>query len=159
MKTSNKNRTPEINRFLNYIEREKTAIRRELNSVIAQYKNELIEARKENQKYSDKIDTLKVNNQRLQTKLVVLESQNNQFVDASRSLLPKIRINPNGPECTPRWFSTGKWWSRETGGLDAEFVTEMTTDEIIEAVDFYGKTELPLMLPRSNRDIHDSKPE
>jgi hypothetical protein len=142
----------ETTRFLNHIERERNKIRRDLNAQIEIEQGNLrtqyiarTTAERDLQLATARINTL-------ESELAVLRPANDSLLQSARTLLPKIRVNiyTNSTSCTPRWFRTGKWWSRETGGLDPEFVAEMTADEISEAVDFYGKTELPLMLPRSN---------
>lgn len=145
----------EVTRFLNHITREQDKIRNELNAQI--------EIEQSNVKTQYDARTMAERDLRfaqetivrLQAKIAVLEPQTESLLASARALLPKIRVNiyTNSEKCTPRWFGSGKWWSRETGGLDPEFVSEMTADEISEAVDFYGKTELPLMLPKSNRQM------
>lgn len=142
----------EITRFLNHIKREQNKIRTEYESKISVLKTELENQKNlfarsvyENITASNKIESLEKQKSEMQPIF-------NRLLNASRALLPKIRININGKTCTPRWFESGKWWSRETGGLDPDFIAEMTIPEISEAIEFYGTTNEPLMLPKSNRD-------
>jgi hypothetical protein len=143
----------ETTRFLNHIEREMTKTRTELSSKIAIEHQALESERSARIAAERELETLRANNAALESGLASAKKQADSMLSAARTLLPKIRVNiyANSTKCTPRWFKTGKWWSRETGGLDPEFVAEMTADEIQEAIDFYGTTELPLMLPKSHR--------
>ena len=146
-------RSTEITRFLNHIEREQDKIRTELSSKIA-IKHQTLESERSARIAAEReLEMLRAKNIVLETGLASAKTQADSMLSAARALLPKIRVNiyANSTKCTPRWFKTGKWWSRETGGLDPEFVAEMTADEIQEAIDFYGTTELPLMLPKSHR--------
>jgi len=139
-------RSTETTRFLNHIEREQNKISTELTRKIAIERSARIAAERE-------LESMLAKNAALNTALASTTLTAESMLSAARALLPKIRVNiyANSTKCTPRWFKTGKWWSRETGGLDADFVAEMTAEEIQEAVDFYGSTELPLMLPKSHR--------
>ena len=143
----------EITRFLNHIEREQNKTRTELNLKIAVERAAVESERSARISAERELDALRAKNAALDTALASVKLTAESMLSAARILLPKIRVNiyANSTKCTPRWFKTGKWWSRETGGLDADFVAEMTADEIQEAVDFYGSTELPLMLPKSHR--------
>ena len=146
-------RSTEITRFLNHIEREQKKIRIELSSKIAIEHQALESERSARIAAERELEKLRAKNIVLETGLVSVKTQADSMLSAARALLPKIRVNiyANSTKSTPRWFKTGKWWSRETGGLDSEFVAEMTADEIQEAIDFYGTTELPLMLPKLHR--------
>lgn len=143
----------EITRFLNHIEREQTQIRTNLSAKIT-IEHQAMELERSARIAAEReLETLRAKTTALEADFVSAKTQAASMLSATRALLPKIRVNiyANSTKCTPRWFKTGKWWSRETGGLDPEFVAEMTTDEIQEAIDFYGTTELPLMLPKSHR--------
>ena len=144
--------TPELNRFLNYIEREQNKIRTEYKNelLLANYRTEV--AKSETSHIKQQLATVSVKLNTIEPELETVRLRNTEMMCALRLLLPKIRVNVNGKKCTPRWFKSGKWWSRETGGLEESFINEMTEDEITEAAYFYGKTELSLMLPSSNRD-------
>jgi hypothetical protein len=146
-------RSTETTRFLNHIEREQDKMRTEMSLKIAAERAVVDSERSLRISAERELDTLRAKNAALDTALASATLTAESMLSAARALLPKIRVNiyANSTECTPRRFKTGKWWSRETGGLDADFVAEMTAGEIQEAVDFYGSTELPLMLPKSHR--------
>jgi hypothetical protein len=145
------NRTTETTRFLNHIEREYNKISEELNQKIV-IEHAAIEAERSTRISAEReLEILRKKNAALETELTSATQIAESVLSAARALLPKMRVNVNISTCTPRWFKTGKWWSRETGGLDPEFVAEMTDGEILETLDFYGATELPLMLPKSRR--------
>ena len=146
-------RSTETTRFLNHIEREQNKISTELTRKIA-IEHAALEAERSARIAAEReLESMRAKNTALDTALSSTTLTAESMLSAARALLPKIRVNiyANSTKCTPRWFKTGKWWSRETGGLDADFVAEMTAEEIQEAVDFYGSTELPLMLPKSHR--------
>jgi hypothetical protein len=145
----------ELARFLNHIERDQELIRRDAQTTIDQRDFDLKKTNSELTSTKWKLESATEKIARLESELADLKPQNENLLNAARILLPKIRVNiyQNSTQSTPRWFKSGKWWSRETGGLDADFVATLTADEIQEAVEFYGKTELPLMLPRSHREI------
>jgi multidrug efflux pump subunit AcrA (membrane-fusion protein) len=146
-------RSTETTRFLNHVEREQNKIRTKLNLKIAVERAAVDSERSARISAERELHALRAKNAALDTALASATLTAESMLSAARALLPKIRVNiyTNSTKCTPHWFKTGKWWSRETGGLDADFVAEMTADEILEAFDFYGSTELPLMLPRSHR--------
>jgi hypothetical protein len=146
-------KSTEVTRFLNHIEREKTAIKTELNQKISLLKTDLQAEMSAHATAELKLQGAQEKIGVYETEIAALREQNEKLLSASRLLLPKIRVNiyENSTACTPRFFRTGKWWSRETGGLEPDFVTEMTADEIEECVNFYGKTEMQLMLPKSKR--------
>jgi hypothetical protein len=56
---------------------------------------------------------------------------------------------------TPRWFTTQKWWSRETGGLSADEIADLNDIETMEALEFYSRETTPLLLQKSKRDEHE----
>lgn len=140
--------TTETTRFLNGIERERIAAARTIKIAADDFNHEQEERIAAENECARLRERLAVACTATATATAVAA----RFEAAARMLLPKLRADIySGATTTPRWFESGKWWSRETGGLDVEFVTEMTSGEILEATEFYGKTELPLMLPRSRR--------
>lgn len=143
----------ETTRFLNHIERKQNKIRAELTLKLKTERAARIAERAARIATERELESMRAKNAALDTALASTTLTAESMTAAVRKLVPKIRVNiyANSTKCTPRWFKTGKWWSRETGGLDADFVATMTADEIQEAVDFYGSTELPLMLPKSHR--------
>jgi hypothetical protein len=140
-------------RFLNHIERERQHIcdvfNAKLSIAISANDRAQAELRETDRRLTDSVS--RGNN--TATALFAVQAKNKSILDAARSILSKMRVNIYvAGKCTPRWFKTGKWWSRETGGLTDDFIAEMTDDEVLEAIEFYGKPDSPLMLPSSNRD-------
>lgn len=150
---TNKKLSTETVRFLNHIEREIGRATEPLRKKIdiatyrAEHAEEIIGIQRE------ELERTEFERKKAAEALRVSTGISTALLAASRELLKKLRVNIyTGKTSTPRWFRSGKWWSRETGGLEPEFIAEMTDDEIVEAVEFYANTELPLMLPSSNRN-------
>jgi hypothetical protein len=143
----------ELRRFLNHIERDQDKITTELNAQISIEQQEHRAEQDRRIEAENSLHSVTIRVKKLETDLASAKTQSDALLSAARALLPKIRVNiyTNSTQSTPRWFKTGKWWSRETGGLDADFVATLTNDELTEAMEFYGTTELPIVLPKSHR--------
>jgi hypothetical protein len=143
----------ETKRFLNHIERKIDIATAELENKNFFLEKSLSTAKCENEKLLHKINSTNATFNEIAAALGEMECRYRKLISAVSRLIPKIRVDIwTGKTSTPRYFESGKWWSRETGNLDAEFVSEMTNEEKIEAVDFYSTTELPFMAKPSMRD-------
>lgn len=151
------NLSTETKRFLNHIERERDVIVESYESTINHLNSRVQTTELKLKKNEYMLNNMTEELTKHRAEILLLTEKYNKLMNATTNLIPKIRVDIySGKTTTPRWFESGKWWDRETGGLDNEFVAEMTEDEKIEAIDFYGKTKLKLMLPRSNRDLNDN---
>lgn len=142
----------EITRFLNHVERENDKIRTELSSKIATEHQSFESERFARISAERELEILREKNIALEAGIALSKVKTDSILSAARAIIPRLRVNiyTNSTKSTPRWFKTGKYWSRETGAIDPKFVAEMTVEEIQEGLEFYGRTELPLMLPISH---------
>lgn len=150
---SDKKLSSETVRFLNHIEREIANRTKKTNAEVSRLKYELDQANSDNRQLARQIAATNQTFDEMATSFSEMELKYKLAIQAITHLLPKIRVDIwRGNRSTPRYFKSEKWWPRETGNLDVEFVSEMTDAEKIEAIDFYGTTELPFMAKPSMRD-------
>jgi len=147
----------EVTRFLNYVNNAQNKIKDELNHTIAIKNYEIVRLQTELQNANRTLQSNSISINALDTDNKKLLNDYNKLLSSVTKLIPKLRVNiyENNNKCTPRFFKTGKWWSRETGGLMPDFVSDLIPEEIQEVIEFYGTTELPLMLPKSKRQIKE----
>lgn len=140
-------------RFLNHLEREKQSAVQPLKSKIRALQLDCEELKRSERFASAENCVLLERVRTLESQLETTEIKTDMFLDRIRKLLGKLRIDIySGKTSTPRWFKTGKWWSRERGGFDHDEINDLTQDELIEAFEFYCDTDLPFLLRSSMRD-------
>jgi hypothetical protein len=140
-------------RFLNHIENRISAAVTTVSDRADLYERNYIAAIHEEKKLFSENETLKKTIEVLESKLSETKINTEYFLGSIKKLLMKLRIDIySGKTSTPRWFKTGKWWSRETGGFTQEEIETLTKDEILEAFEFYCNTELPFLMKSSMRE-------
>ena len=140
-------------RFLNHIERERKNVIENLTRKCAITDHDAREAkiavdnlRDENALLKSKIDLMAV-------KIDIYKMADDSLLNRIKNLLLKLRIDIYSTKyATPRYFKTGKWWSRETGNFSQNDLDGMTKEEIFEAFEFYCDTDLPFLARPSMRD-------
>jgi hypothetical protein len=131
-------RQAELNRFLNHIKREENSLLEKNQSQKNLISNLQSENQALNSKLYDTINELDIAKQTISKKI----NEEDVFLLNVKKLLGKLRINiyTNTNKCTPCFFKTGKFWSRETGGFTTEEIENLTREELIEAFNFYCST-------------------
>jgi len=140
-------------RFLNHIERERNSAVAPLKLKIESLQHDLSIAREIGKNASSKNTEMESKISILETQLSAEKINAGQFLDNIKKLLLKLRIDIYSTRyTTPRFFKSGKWWSRETGNFSQDDLDGLTRDELIEAFEFYCDTDLPFLAKSSMRD-------
>jgi hypothetical protein len=146
--------TTETTRFLNHIDRTIKSEVSKRDTQISILRAELAIAVNQRDGLLQSLTERNAENDSLKMTVQNSELTQEQFLSASKNILKKLRIDIYSETTTPRFFKTGRYWSRETGGFSEDEISTLTTNEIVEALEFYSRSDVKFL---NTKEKHDFK--